>query len=411
MKFLEIFLGILTALGGFVEIGELLFSMNAGAKFHFSLLWVVALGTLGIIVYGEMAGRIAAVAREPVFDVIRDRTPRRLGLTTLFAAVIVGIMTCAAEVGGVALILQLLFDLPYRLYIVFALVFFLLVIWLLPFRWIERVFGLGGLLMLIFMATAVAMKPDWGDVASGLIPQLPAVSSTGEYLSYAYYAVALLSSIMLPYETYFYASGGIEDDWKPSDVPLNRFISAAGFSLGGMLAATLVIVGAQVFELHHIEAELPGTAAFGPILAFGKAGLLLCLLGMFFAFAGATIENCLSVAYNITQFFNWDWGKRRKPREVPRFTGIWIAVIVLASAIIMTGIDPVQVVEYAIVFSVVILPFSYYPVLRTARDRGIMGSHANGRIANALGAVYLVLVTLAAAAAIPLLIITHGGKS
>jgi manganese transport protein len=143
MKFLEIFLGILTAVGGFVEIGELLFSMNAGAKFHFSLLWVIVLGTLGIIVYGEMAGRIAAVAREPVFDVIRDRTGPRLGIITLVAAAIVGIATCAAEVGGVALILQLLFDLPYRLYIVLALVFFLLVIWLLPFRWIERVFGLG----------------------------------------------------------------------------------------------------------------------------------------------------------------------------------------------------------------------------------------------------------------------------
>jgi manganese transport protein len=384
--------------------------VNAGAKFHFSLLWVIVLGTLGIIVYGEMAGRIAAVARQPVFDVIRDRTGPRLGLTTLVAAVIVGAMTCAAEVGGVALILQLLFDLPYRLYIVLALIFFLLVIWLLPFKWIERVFGLGGLLMLVFLAAAVAMKPDWGDVASGLIPKLPNLSSKAEYLSYAYYAVALLSSIMLPYEAYFYASGGIEDDWSARDVPLNRFISAAGFSLGSLLTATLVIVGAMVFEPRHIEAELPGTAALGPILVFGKAGLLLCLLGMFFAFAGATIENCLSVAYNITQFFNWDWGKRRKPREVPRFTGIWIAVMVLAAAIVVTGIDPVQVVEYAIVFSVVILPFSYYPILRTARDRGIMGSHTNGRIANLLGVFYLVLVTLAAAAAIPLLIVTHGGK-
>jgi manganese transport protein len=384
--------------------------VNAGAKFHFSLLWVIVLGTLGIIVYGEMAGRIAAVARQPVFDVIRDRTGPRLGLITLAAAVIVGAMTCAAEVGGVALILQLLFDLPYRLYIVLALIFFLLVIWLLPFKWIERVFGLGGLLMLVFLAAAVAMKPDWGDVASGLIPKLPNLSSKAEYLSYAYYAVALLSSIMLPYEAYFYASGGIEDDWSARDVPLNRFISAAGFSLGSLLTATLVIVGAVVFEPHHIEAELPGTAALGPILVFGKAGLLLCLLGMLFAFAGATIENCLSVAYNITQFFNWDWGKRRKPREVPRFTGIWIAVMVLAAAIVVTGIDPVQVVEYAIVFSVVILPFSYYPILRTARDRGIMGSHTNGRIANLLGVFYLVLVTLAAAAAIPLLIVTHGGK-
>jgi Mn2+/Fe2+ NRAMP family transporter len=410
VKFLEIFLGILTAVGGFVEVGELLFSINAGAKFHYQLLWIVALGTLGIIVYGEMAGRIAAVTRTPVFDVIRDTIGPRLGLVTLVAAVFVGVMTCAAEVGGVALILRLLFDMPYRALIVVTLLFFVIVIGTFNLKWIERTFGLGGLLMLTFAAAAVALHPDWTNAARGLIPSVPN-SGQGELLSYSYYAVALLSSIMLPYETYFYASGGIEDDWTSKDVPMNRFVAAVGFTLGGLLAASLVIMGAELFASRDIEAQLPGTAALGPIETYGKTGLLLALLGMFFAFAGATIENCLSVADNICQFYGWRWGKRLKVKTVPRFTVIWLIVIVLSAAIVMTGVDPVQVVEYAIVFSVVILPLSYYPILRTARNRELMGSRANGWVANTLGVFFLVLVTIAALAAIPLLIITHSGKS
>jgi Mn2+/Fe2+ NRAMP family transporter len=411
VKFLEVFLGILTAVGGFVEIGELLFSVNAGSKFQYHLLWIVALGTIGIIVYGEMAGRIAAVTRTPVFDVIRDTIGPRLGLVTLVAAVFVGVMTCAAEVGGVALILRLLSDVPYRVLIVVTLLFFVVVIGLFNLKWIERTFGLGGLLMLIFAATAIALHPNWSSAARGLIPSVPSSSSHGELLSYAYYAVALFSSIMLPYETYFYASGGIEDDWTSKDVPLNRFIAAVGFSLGGLLAAALVIMGAELFASRGIEAQLPGTAALGPIQTYGKTGLLLALLGMFFAFAGATIENCLSVTDNICQFYGWKWGKRLKAKAVPRFTAIWLIVIVLSAAIVMTGVDPVQVVEYAIVFSVVILPLSYYPILRTARNRELMGSRANGRVADVLGVFFLVLVTLAALAAIPLLVITHSGKS
>ena len=86
MKALELFLGILTAVGGFVEIGELTFALNAGSKFHFSLLWVAALGTIGIIVYGEMAGRIAAVRKQPVFHLIRERAGLTAGLVTLIAA-------------------------------------------------------------------------------------------------------------------------------------------------------------------------------------------------------------------------------------------------------------------------------------------------------------------------------------
>jgi Mn2+/Fe2+ NRAMP family transporter len=85
-------------------------------------------------------------------------------------------------------------------------------------------------------------------------------------------------------------------------------------------------------------------------------------------------------------------------------------MFVLAAAIVLTGVDPVEVVEYSIVFSVIILPFTYFPLLVIAGDGRVMGEHANGPIANALGWIYLVLVSFAALAAIPLLIATHGGR-
>ena len=117
---LELFLGILTAMGGFVEVGELTFAVNAGAKFGYSLLWVAALGTLGIIVYGEMAGRVVAVRNQPVFNLIRERVGFDAGLITLIAASAVNILTCAAEIGAVALIWQLLANWPYRVWVVIA---------------------------------------------------------------------------------------------------------------------------------------------------------------------------------------------------------------------------------------------------------------------------------------------------
>src|SRR5215210_4417383 len=233
-KFLEIFLSILTAVGGFVEIGELVFSVDAGAKFGYSLLWVVVLGTIGIMVYGEMSGRVAAVTGRPVFNLIRQKAGFKLGLVTLIAASLIGLMTCAAEIGAVAMILKLLFDLPYRLYIVMGLVFFLLFVWLVSFKWIERVFGLLGLLMLLFVVAAVSLHPDWARLAAGFIPNVPMLESRQEYLTYGYFFVALMSSIMLPYETYFYASGAIEDHWDTSYDPTNRIIAVIGFSLGSL---------------------------------------------------------------------------------------------------------------------------------------------------------------------------------
>ena len=409
-KLLEVFLGILTAMGGFVEIGELTFMLNAGSQFDYRLLWIVPIGVIGIMVYGEIAGRIAAVRGQGVFNVIRERAGLRMGLLTLAASTLVCLLTCAAEVGAIALLWQLLSGWPYRGLVLLAFVFLLLVIWFVPFKGIERVFGLLGLLMVVFMVAAWKLGPDWSEVASGLVPSIPPAAGGDKLLLYAYYVVALLSAIMLPYETYFYAAGAVEDHWTPHDIRLNRVIVLVGFSLGGLLAASLMIVGKLALGPAQIEAGLPGTAAMTVAIELGRGGVWLALAGMFFAFAGAAIETAMSSAYGIAQFFGWPWGKFRAPRNAPRFVLSWMVVLALATLLILTGLDPLKVVEYSIVFSVVILPLTYLPMMVISRDPDVMGHYANGWLANTLGWGYLAIVSVAAVAAIPLLVLTHGGQ-
>ena len=60
-KMLQITLGILTAIGGFVDIGDLVANAAVGARFRLGLAWVVLVGVGGIIVYAEMAGRVAVL--------------------------------------------------------------------------------------------------------------------------------------------------------------------------------------------------------------------------------------------------------------------------------------------------------------------------------------------------------------
>ena len=59
-KALQITLGILTAIGGMIDIGNLVGNTEAGARFGMSLAWVIVLGTLTVILYANMAGRVAA---------------------------------------------------------------------------------------------------------------------------------------------------------------------------------------------------------------------------------------------------------------------------------------------------------------------------------------------------------------
>jgi manganese transport protein len=285
-----------------------------------------------------------------------------------------------------------------------------LAVWFFPFKWIERVFGLLGLFMVVFVAAAIASRPHWQHVLGGFVPQLPEAATSSELWLYAYYAVALFSSIVLPYETYFYASGAIEDHWTTKDLTLNRIIIIVGSVLGSSLTIALAILGSQQLSAREIEAQLPGTAALLAGVSLGPWAVVAALIGMLFAFGGAAIETTLSSAYNLAQFFGWPWGKFRKPRDAPRFHAAWFTLLLLSTLLIVSGIDPVEVVEYSIVFAVVTLPFSYFPTLVIAADKRVMKGFANGWLSNALGWLFLVLTTLAALCAIPLLVITHGGR-
>jgi manganese transport protein len=402
----QIALGILAAIGGFVDIGDLVFNVEAGATLGYQLLWVVVVGVVGIIVYSEMCGRVAAVSKRPVFDAIRERLGFGVGFGALVASQTVNLMTLAAEVGGVALALQLLSGLPYRALILLGVIALALVIWIAPFEWIERIFGYGGLALLVFAVAAVKLHPNWGDVAHGFVPHM----NTSDKLVYAYFAVGLLGAAMTPYEVYFYSSGAVEEGWGPKDLGLNRANSIIGYGLGGFLSFALMITAGALFLPLGIEPQFIGTVALGAQVPLGTIGLLLALVGILFAVGGAAIDTCFSGAYNMAQFFGWEWGKMRRPSRAPRFTIAWIVLLVLALLVIMTGVDPVLVTEYAVIFSVVALPLTYIPILLVANDRSYMGRYANGRVANAFGLFYLVVILLVSVTAIPLMVITHQGQ-
>jgi sporulation protein YlmC with PRC-barrel domain len=272
------------------------------------------------MVFGEMGGRVAAVAKLPVFNLMRQRLGLQLGLLTLVGATVVNVITCAAEIGGISIVLQLLLGWSYRLLAILSTLLLVAVVWFLPFKAMERSVGLLGLFMITFIAAAAAIDVPWKDVGSGVIPTLPLGAATSTLLAYCYFIVAIISAVLFPYEVYFYSSGGIEEHWSAKDLPINRVTTIVGFALGSLLAISLLINAAVLFAPRHIDPQLPATVALQAAVPFGKIGLLLALAGMFFAFAGAAIETCLSSSYGVSQFFGWEWGRYKGKAQAPRFT-------------------------------------------------------------------------------------------
>jgi manganese transport protein len=401
-------LGILTAIGGFVDIGDLVTNAHVGSRFGMSLAWVVIVGVLGICVFAEMSGRVAAVSGRATFDLIRERLGPRVGLANLVASMAVTFLTFTAEIGGVALALELATSVNSYLWIPVVGAAVWAVLWRVKFAVLENAFGLAGLALIVFAVAVWQMGPDW----SALWQQAsqPAVPGEEGLPTYFYYSIALFGAAMTPYEVFFFSSGGVEEHWDKDSLRVMRANVFIGFPLGGLLSLAIAAATTLTLMPGGIQVDTLGQVALPVSLELGKLGLALVLLGFFAATFGAACETGLSVGYSISQYFGWQWGKYVEPLRAARFhTAILLASIV-AIGVLLTTVDPIMLTEYSVVFSAIALPLTYFPILVVANDRTYMGEHTNGHLANALGTVYLVLVTVASVAAIPLMVITKAGQ-
>jgi Mn2+/Fe2+ NRAMP family transporter len=401
-------LGILTAIGGFVDIGDLVTNAVVGSRFGLGLAWAVVVGVAGICVYADMAGRVAAVSGRATFEIIRERLGPRVGLANLSASFLINLLTLTAEIGGIALALQLAAGVGPGLWIPVALFAVWIVIWKTRFSTMENVAGLLGLTLIVFVVALFLLNPDWGGLAAQAVQPWDAAS--GNPLSYWYFAVALFGAAMTPYEVFFFSSGAVEEKWTKKDLATERANVFVGFPLGGILSLGIAACAAVVLLPEAIEVTTLSQVVLPVAQAGGQLALAFAIVGILAATFGAALETTLSSGYTLAQFFGWSWGKFRRPAQAARFHIAMMVCLLIGGGVLATGVDPILVTELSVVFSAVALPLTYFPILVVANDPQYMGEAVNGRGRNALGIIFLVVILVAALAAIPLLIASGMGS-
>jgi len=335
---LKISLGILTSFAGFLEVGSIGTSLQAGAAFRYGLLWPIALGGICIGFLTEMTGRLAAVSHITPVNATRERFGVRYHLVALFGQVIVNLLVLGAEIAGVAVALQLTTGIDLRVWAlpVALLIWFLL--WRGSFQLIEHGVAILGLVTLCFVVGALRLGPDWGAVGAGLVPHLP----EHDRASYAFLAVGILGATISPYLISFYSSGAIEEHWKERDLPTNRLTAAMGMGFGAIISMAVLIVAAEVLSPRGILVEQYHQT--GPVLstAFRHWGFFLFVSSLAIGCFGAALELTLDTSYIIAQAFGWTWGEDLSPIDDSRFSLVWTTALGIAPLFTLVGIDPLQ---------------------------------------------------------------------
>jgi Mn2+/Fe2+ NRAMP family transporter len=403
-KFVGVALGILTAIGGFLDIGDMVTNAIVGSRFGLGLAWAVVVGVIGICLYANMAGRVAAVSGRATFEIIRERLGPRTAAANLSASFFINLMTLTAEIGGVALALQLATDVSRFMWIPVAAFAVWLVIWRVKFSVMENVAGLLGLCLIVFAVSVFALQPSWSDLAHQATA--PVIGETESAATYWFFAIALFGAAMTPYEVFFFSSGAVEEHWTIQDLGRSRANVLVGFPLGGILSIFLAASAAIVLLPNQIEVTSLSQVAMPVVVAGGKLALAFLIVGFVAATFGAALETALSAGYTLAQFLGWTWGKFRRPAEAARFHVVIFLAIACGAAVLFTGVDPILVTELSVVFSAVALPLTYLPILIVANDSEYMGDETNGKVINVFASVYLVIILAASLAAIPLMVVT-----
>jgi Mn2+/Fe2+ NRAMP family transporter len=407
-KIFGVMLGVLTAIGGFVDIGDIVTNGVVGSRFGMSLTWVVVVGVAGICLFAHMSGKVAAVSGRATFEIIRERLGPRMAVANLGASFLINLLTVIAEIGGVALALELASSVNYLAWVPVAAFGAWIVIWRVKFEVLEDVTGLLGLAMIVFAVALFQLHPNWGMLGQQVL-QHDALATDGA-ATYAYYAIALFGAAMTPYEVFFFSSGAIEEGWTAKDLSQSRLNVLIGFPLGGLLSLAIAGCAAVVLRPQSIDVSALSQVAMPVGLAGGKIALAIVIVGFVAATFGATLETTLSSGYTLAQFFGWPWGKFRAPSQASRFHLVMIICLIVGIGILMTGADPIKITEYSVVFSAIALPLTYLPILIIANDPEYMGGYVIGRGVTAAGLVYLVIILIASLSAIPLMIITGAGQ-
>jgi Mn2+/Fe2+ NRAMP family transporter len=399
-KALQIALGVLTGIGGFFDIGNLVTGAQAGAQFRFQLLWSLLLGTLMVILLIEMSGRFSAVTKKAIPEAVREHLGMRVWAVPFAVLILLHVLTLAAEIGGIAFALQLVTGVPFAAWALPVGALLWLFLWRATFDAIEYSTAILGMVALCFVFAAVAHHAPRHEVLAGLVPSLP----TQDPAKYWLLAVSVMGAVLAPYMFYFYSSGAIEDEWDQTYIGVNRFVAVTGMGFGAVITVGLIIVAAMVFEPKGVNVDSVNQAALVLTEAFPFWGYALFAVTVAVACTGAASEVSLSLAYTVSQTFGWDWGESLEPAKDARFALTYTAAILVAALIPALGVDPFKLTMLTMALNAMLLPVVTIPFLLLMNDRRLLREHANGVFTNVATVLIVVVSVVLFIVSIPLLV-------
>lgn len=364
-----------------------------GARFGYSMLWMLLLITFTLAMIQEMSARMGVVTGKGLADLIRERFGVRLTMVVMLLLVFTNLTNTMGEFAGVAGASSIL---GLNRFLVIPVVAFF--VWLLvvkgSYRAVEKVLLVFCILFLTYVISAFMAHPNWGIVARSTV--VPSFQMNPEFISLF---IATIGTTIAPWMQFYQQSSVAEKAidlkhyrYEALDTYIGSFLTNfVSFFIVVACASTLFVAGVRV----NTAAEAAG--ALAPLA--GKYASILFAVGLINASIMAAGVLPLSTAYSVAEAFGWESGVGKSFREAPLFYGLYTALIVLGAGTIMFVPESklIGIMLFSQAANGVLLPLILILMLKLINDKSLMGEYVNSRGKNiAVWAQAIVMIILAA---------------
>lgn len=361
---------------GYMDPGNWATDLAGGSQFGYSLIWVLLMSNVMALLLQSLSARLGIVTQRDLAQASRESYSPFINYILYFLAEIAIAACDLAEVLGMAIGLNLLFDISLIQGVMITVLDTFLLLFLINkgMRKMEAfIIALVAIIGFSFIFEMIFAQPEIAKIAAGLIPSLPSQAAL-------YIAIGIIGATVMPHNLYLHSSlvqtrkfdrskAGIKQALKYNFIDSTIALNLAFF----VNAAILILAAATFYKNGMFEvAEIQDAHQFLAPLLGTKWAPILFAIALIAAGQSSTITGTLAGQIVMEGYLNL--------RIQPWVRRIITRLIAIVPAVIVILVYGESVTGKMLIFSQVVLSlqlgFAIIPLIHFVSDKSKMKGFA-----------------------------------
>jgi manganese transport protein len=357
----------------YMDPGNFATNIQAGAKYGYSLLWVVLLANIVAMLFQALSAKLGIVTGRNLAEICRDEFSKPVVLVMWVVSEIAAMATDLAEFLGGAIGLALLFKMPliYGMGVTAVITYGILMFESRGFRPLELIIsGLVGIIALCYLIEVFIAPVDWGAAAfHSVVPKLPDAEAL-------LLTVGIIGATVMPHAIYLHSgltqarTPGHDEHERRMLVRISNHEVVIALAIAGLVNMAMVMMASGAFHAGHPDVAEIETAyhTLVPLLGIGAAGVFL--LSLIASGISSSVVGTMAGQMIMQGFVGF---------RIP----IWlrrIITMVPAFVVVAYGVNATEALVVSQVVLSIALPLPMIALLMFTRRPDIMGKFVNGRL-------------------------------